>query len=100
MTGGRRHSPGAGAGRLLAAAVMGGSAVIVLAAPNLWRDDAALAERGILALWLIGAIACFIYLTGHRPRRQPLRWLARPGIGPLLAGTAAALVLASSWQGA
>ena len=59
MTGGRRLPPGASAGRLIAAAVMGGSAVIVLAAPNLWRDDAALAERGILALWLIGAIACF-----------------------------------------
>ena len=87
------------AGRLIAAGVLGGSAVIVLATPQLWDDGAALQDRGILALWLIGATACFIYLAGLRPRRQPMRWLARPGIGPLLAASAAALVLATNWHG-
>ncbi len=66
------------AGRLLTAAVLGASAVIVLAAPALWHETATLFERGVLALWLIGAIASFISLSGLRPGRAPLRWLARP----------------------
>ncbi|MEQ8345456.1 MAG: hypothetical protein RIB84_05290 [Sneathiellaceae bacterium] len=86
------------AGRLLTAAVLGASAVIVLAAPALWHETATLFERGVLALWLIGAIASFISLSGLRPGRAPLRWLARPGIGPLLAGLAAVLVLSAHWQ--
>lgn len=85
-------------GHLLTAAVLGASAVIVLAAPALWQEAANLFQRGILALWLIGAIACFISLSGLQPGRAPLRWLARPGIGPLLAGLAATMVLAVHWQ--
>lgn len=84
-------------GRLLAATVLGASAVIVLATPAMWHESAPLAERLVLALWLIGAVASFIYVIGHRPRRQPLRWLARPQVGPVLAAAAALAVLAERW---
>ena len=84
-------------GRLLAAAILGASAVVVIASPQLWHEAAPLRDRTILAIWLIGAIASFIYAVGHRPRRVPLRWLTRPDVGPVLAAAAAAAVLAERW---
>lgn len=81
-------------GRLLAAAILGASAVVVIATPQLWHEAAPPHERAILGVWLIGAIASFIYAVGHRPRRAPLRWLARPAVGPVLAAAAAVAVLA------
>jgi len=80
--------------RLVVALVLAASAAVMLTTPALWHEDAPLRDRILLAIWLIGAIASFIYVIGHRPQRIPLRWLVRADVGPPLAAMAALLVLA------